>query len=326
MKWKDRLLSSSIPLEYEVAKILAKNNFAIDLDYSYVRLDNALEKEFSIDIKAGGYYPFNSAASIKIEVDLLVECKYRNPNVSWLFIEDVNIDEFSSFSLKGVIKMIDEFSEYTVKNGDFNLLNMKTCLKGIEVNVQNGEVHDIGIHHGVNQLTYCLPSLLQHHLFGSLVSHLDDIHPYIMCPILVTTADLRVLNRNFSIENLAQSERLEDISEEVPFLTLYSDVLPSFKEHCRNTFKNLLESDINKRYEYFKKLRKNDLYNVKTQRFSSLVSDPKSLLIDIQNGYGNDLFRETLICNIKYFPVLLKEIKNIISRNGKKLLKIKTES
>lgn len=325
MKWKDRLLSSSIPLEYEAAKVLSKSNFAINFDYSYIRLDNKLEKEFSIDIKAGGYYPFNINSSIKIEVDLLIECKYRNPNVSWLFIEDVNIDEFSNFSSKGVIKMIDEFSEYTIENGDFNLSNLKTCLKGIEINTQNGEVHDTGINHGINQLTYCLPSLLKQHLFGSLVGHLEDNHPYIICPILVTTADLRVLNQKFSIENLTKSESLEDISEEVPYLKFYSDVYPSFKEHCRNTFKNLLESDTDSRYEYFQELRKNDLDSLNLSKLENFISDPRSFLTDIQNSFSNDLFRETLICNFKYFPALLKEIRNIISVNGKKMKKIKFE-
>ena len=111
MKWKDRLLSSSFPLEYEVGKILTSNNFYVDYDYAYKRHDDTLEKEFSIDIKAGGYYPFEINSPVKINIDMLLECKYRNPNVSWLFFSDINISEFSNFSSKGAIKVIDEFSD-----------------------------------------------------------------------------------------------------------------------------------------------------------------------------------------------------------------------
>lgn len=322
MKWKDKLLSSSIPLEYEMAKILAKNKFSIDLDYSYKRYDNDLEKEFSIDIKACGYYPFNMSASIKLEFDLLIECKYRNPNVSWLFIEDVNIEEFTSFSSRGVVKLIDEFSGYTIKNRGSNLLDIRTCLKGVEINTQSGDVHDIGISHGINQLTYCLPQLVKQHIFGSLVGHLDDNHPYIVCPILITTADLRILNNNFSIASLNKSKSLDEISTEVPYLKFYSNVYPSFKEHCKNTFKGILDSDNKNRYEYFKNLRKNDLSKLIDRKAGNMNSNPELLLIELQNSFGNDLFKETLICNFKHFPTLLKEVKKQISSIGRNIKKL----
>jgi hypothetical protein len=55
-KWKAGLLSSSVPLEYEVAKILAKEAFAVSADYSYLRRDEqGIEKEFSCDIEATAY-------------------------------------------------------------------------------------------------------------------------------------------------------------------------------------------------------------------------------------------------------------------------------
>ena len=36
-KWESRLLSSSIPLEYEVAKVLSDLNFTVSFDYAYYR-------------------------------------------------------------------------------------------------------------------------------------------------------------------------------------------------------------------------------------------------------------------------------------------------
>jgi len=320
MKWKDRLLSSSIPLEYEIAKILSKYNFPVSFDYSYKRFDSDLEKEFSIDIRAIGSYPFSRTSSIKLDIDILIECKYRNPNVSWLFVKDLNKPDYSNFSIKGVIKVIDEFSEYNSTRHSSVMPLSETCLKGIEINTQNGEVHDIGITHGINQLVYCIPPLLKSNIFSSLVGNLADNHPYIICPILVTTADLRLLNPNFSIDMLTKSKSLDDISKEVPFLRMYSDVYPSFEEHCRNTFKDILDLDTQNRFEYFQKLRKYDLMDLKKNR--KIISTPKLFMLELQKGIGNDLFRETLVCNFKHFPRLLKELKQEFISIGRGLKKL----
>lgn len=322
MKWKDRLLSSSLPLEYEVGKILTQNNFFIDFDYAYKRYDNANEKEFSIDIKAGGYYPFETESSIKLSIDLLLECKYRNPNVSWLFVKDINIDNYSNFSSKGAIKLVDEFSEVHYKDRLNPFPICETCLKGMEVNTQNGEVHDKGIIHGINQLVYSIPSLLNRHINGALLDHLEDVFPYIICPILITTADLRILNNDFSIENLKETDSIEKISTEVPYLKIYSDVYPSFSEHCENIFKNIPNQHQQKQFDYFKKLRKIRVTEDGFPDIKKMYSRPDDLLIQLQNGIGNDIFRETIVCNIDHFPKLLEEIKTGIECVGENLIKI----
>lgn len=323
MKWKDRLLSSSLPLEYEIGKILTENNFFIDFDYSYKRLDNANEKEFSIDIKAGSYYPFDIESSIKLSIDLLLECKFRNPNVSWLFVKDINIDNYSNWSSKGAIKLIDEFSEVHYKDKLNPFPICKRCLKGMEVNTQNGEVHDKGIIHGINQLVYSMPSLINRYIRGTLGDNLEDIFPYIICPILVTTAELRILNEDFSIENLKKSSSLDEISKVVPFLKVYSDVYPSFSEHCVNTFKNIPNQHQQKQYDYFKKLRTTSFTDDGYPDISKMYSRPDYFLTELQNGIGNDIFRETLVCNIEHFPKMLEEIKTGIECVGENLIKIK---
>lgn len=321
MKWKDRLLSSSLPLEYEVGKILTNDNFYVDFDYSYKRYDNALEKEFSFDIKAGSFYPFEKDPEIQMTIDILIECKYRNPNMSWLFIKDINPEEFSNFSSKGVIKFIDEFTQMTSKNKYSDFPICETCLKGIEINTQNGEVHDVGITHGLNQLLYSIPVLLGDHIEGNLGDHLSEAYPYIICPILITTAELRILKDDFSIDKVKNAESIDDISVEVPFLKLYSDVYPSFKEHCKNIFKNIptYENHI-KRLDYLINLRK---AKFDEKGFPYLIYNrPEELLLGLKEGIGNDLFREILICNLKNLPELLEQIKAGINIIGEALEKI----
>jgi hypothetical protein len=323
MKWKDKLLSSSLPLEYEIGKILTNENFSIDFDYSYKRYDNALEKEFSFDIRAGGFYPFEMEARIQMTIDLMVECKYRNPNTSWLFIKDINPDEFSNFTQKGVIKFIDEFTNMTSSNQHCDFPICETCLKGMEINTQNGEVHDSGIIHGVNQLLYGIPLLLSSHIEGNLGLHLSEAYPHIICPILLTTADLRILNDEFSIESVKNAKSLDDISFEVPFLRLYSGVYPSLNEHCKNVFKDIPAYDDHlKRLDYLRILRETK-YLSKDKLPRIIYNKPDYLLLDLKEGLANNLLREVLVCNLKNFPELLKQIKTGITSIGEGLEEIK---
>jgi hypothetical protein len=304
LKWKDRLLSSSLPLEYEVGKILASKNYAIDFDYSYQRYDNKEEKEFSVDILASGFYPFKIESKIKLKVNLLIECKYRNPNVNWVFMNDLNIKFYSNYSSKGAMKVFDEFSQmHAMNRGKLNAINRK-CLKGVEVNFQNGDVHDTGILHGRNQLIYAVPSLLKSNIQSSLHTFLEDDYPFIICPILVTTSDLRILNNNFSIDKLQKTNSIDSISKEVPYLKLFFENYPSFEEHCINVFKDIPSNNQTKRLEYFRKLRRNN----GTFDFKKNYSDPDSLLDQLKNGISNEIFSEIIICSFKNFPLLLKEI------------------
>jgi hypothetical protein len=54
-KWKSNLLSTSLPLEYEVARTLVTKGFAVEADYTYGRdAESGQSKDFSVDILARG--------------------------------------------------------------------------------------------------------------------------------------------------------------------------------------------------------------------------------------------------------------------------------
>jgi hypothetical protein len=230
-KWKDKLLSSSIPLEYQVAKILASKNIRVSFDFAYQRLDEREEKDFSVDLKGFGFCPFKEESSIELIVEFLVECKYRNPNIKWLFLPDIHEGVSSHFSA-GPIKIIDEFSNYRLRNGFGSMLDhLDTCLKGVEVNLHTGDVHETGIVHGISQLTYGLTSIVKDHILSNLGTHIEDCYPTVICPILVTTAELFITNENFSIEKVMQSNNFNELVRPVDYLTLYSNPFASFKTH-----------------------------------------------------------------------------------------------
>lgn len=312
MNWKDKLLSSSLPLEYEVAKILTKNDFCVDFDYTYKRFDESDEKEFSTDIKASRFNPFEITKSRDtiLDLDLIIECKYRNPSIDWVFIPEINNDGFENFSRKGVLKVFDEFSGI---NSRYNCLcepYLETCLKGIEVNNKTGDAHDTGIRHGINQLLYSLPHLIYKHITSSLLDHIDDVHPFAICPILVTTANLRILNDDFSIEKLQSSEQLNDISEIVPYLKLHTIVNPSFDIHCSNIFEGIPSKQQLGRFNYFKVLRHQEFNIDNFPKLEDTYTSTSELLVKLQNGNADDLFSQSIICNLNSFPDLLNKIKD----------------
>lgn len=312
MNWKDKLLSSGVPLEYEIGKILAEKDFCVDFDYSYIRLDDSCEKEFSVDIRASRFNPFEITDSWDtiLDLDLMVECKYRNPSINWLFIPEINKDGFENFSERGVIKIFDEFSEVNSRFKCLGRLFSRTCLKGIEINQKTGDTHDTGIRHGINQLSYSLPHLIYEHINSSFHDHINDVHPFVICPILVTTAELRILKDDFSIQKLQTSENLDEISEIVSYLTFHTDTTPSFGAHCSNIFNDVPSKNNFERYNHFKELRyqKIDIKNI--PRLEDRYSSPADLLRNLQNGVLNGIFSQTIICNLKSFSELLDEIKS----------------
>ena len=160
-KWKDNLLSSSLPLEFNVAKILVSKGFWVNSDFAYARNDTGIVKDFSVDIEATAYPPFTDPNKIDASLTLLVECKYRSPNIKWLFMPEPNIGDFSPFTLGCTIRKIDEFSSYIIdenKTAEFDN-NFPISYKGTEIDFGNQSVHDNELKHGIAQLQYALPRL-----------------------------------------------------------------------------------------------------------------------------------------------------------------------
>jgi hypothetical protein len=113
-KWKSRLASSGVPLEFEAAKILAKKRFAVSADYTYARDDAGVVKDFSVDLEASGFTPFGNPNSITSSVSILVECKYRLPSTRWLFLPDPNY-YYTSLVVGHTLNAVYEFPRLNLR-------------------------------------------------------------------------------------------------------------------------------------------------------------------------------------------------------------------
>lgn len=189
---------------------------------------------------------------------------------------------------------------------------------------QSGEVHEKGIIHGSRQLIYAMLSLIYKHINASLYESPEECKPYIVCPILVTTADLRIFKKDFSIDSVNRAESLDDLSVSVPYLSYYSELDPGFFTHCKNIFKEIPNIHQQSKYKSLIEFRK-----MKYSTHSSpekYYSQPEHLVTDLTGGYSGDIFREILICNFTQLPKLLTEIQNQITKMGNSLEKISSKN
>lgn len=309
-KWKDKLLSSSLPLEFEVSKCFLKHKFEINRDYTYRRLDETLEKEFSIDLLAERHFPHEYESPTKFIFKTLVECKYRNPSIKWLFINksQTNNPEYEESLNRFYPGFLDQFSNKILSVNSASHLQLNDEFdKGVEVNLQTGDVHETGIFHGVKQLHYAFPVVLKEVVNSNLTWDFEETFPYALISILVTNAELRVVNEEFSTDLVQNSDRLEDFSIDVPYLIYINNTYPSFKRHVSNVFLNT--PNIGDQVKLNKLLQKRvEFLEVDEKTYSS--TDTDHFLNGIRIGYIDDSVQsdKVIICNINYLDQLLRDL------------------
>jgi len=308
-KWKSKLLSSSVPLEYEVARTLVKHRFAVNADYSYARNDEGIAKDFSVDLRATSYLP-TRGDNISGQVDLLVECKHRHRGNKWLFFPDPNHGDMSPFTLGCTIRAVDSFTPLFLPANCTVSFDQEAqmCIKGVEVDTANGNVTDAEIRRGMAQLQYALPGLLTDHI-GFTVNHSDDEkYPYFFCPILVTTSELLVANTDITIAAVEGASSLNDLGTSVPYLVTYLDCNPDFERHRQATCTHL------KQLARHPAIRNLDALRKAAGEYDFLLPSIQcSQLGDTGSSRYPNYFCQTVVCSLEHFSQLLVEIKAVVS-------------
>lgn len=215
-KWKDFLLKSSIPLEYEVKKLMDEYGCVSNYEFTYLREnENKVEHEFSYDIDAsyikGGHF-FN----------LMIECKYRDVTTNWIFTPENygGKDEVESYSF---LNPNDHFTQkHKFRRLDYEPL-APLCGKGIEIN-SNGQ-NPKSITQAINQLSYAMAEKVvsgMEHQIEKLLNTSEII--FYNIPIIVTTANLYRLKDNVTIQDVKDSNELSDVAIQEECLVLKGSV------------------------------------------------------------------------------------------------------
>ncbi len=313
-QWKDKLLSSSLPLEFEVAKLLVSKGFSVSSDFTYSRNDAGVNKDFSVDLHATAYLPFSNPNKITASLELLIECKYRNPKVTqWLFFPDPNKPDFSPITLGQTIHLVDEFSPYSVRKDavfDFEA-TLPCCYKGAEVNTNNSSVYDTEIKHGLAQLQYAIPRLIVDQIMHNVLGNSEDNKPFIFCSVLLTTAEIFIANKNMTIEEVEKASNLTDIAVKAPYLLLYSDYGPDFGLHCAQECQSLKNLDQLEQIKILESKRQN------SEEEAYSISYPSFIGLSLAQATRYELcryFTQLLVCSYAQFPQLIDKIKRVATQ------------
>ncbi|MDO8734685.1 MAG: hypothetical protein Q7K21_05970, partial [Elusimicrobiota bacterium] len=202
--WKDYLLKSSIPLEFEVKKFLDSRGCICDFEYSYLRLDeNSIPKEFSYDI---------DASYIRDEhfVELMIECKYRHQSTKWVFIPE-KYGGYQEVYPNSFMHPNDHFCRKKKfrYSSSFPIELASLCIKGIEINTSGHDTKSIS--HAVSQLSYAFSQKVvsgMEHQIEQLLGSSDFI--FYNVPVIVTTASLFRLKNDVSISAIQKSKELSE--------------------------------------------------------------------------------------------------------------------
>lgn len=321
-KWKSKLLSSGFPLEFQVAKILVSKGFSVNGDYTYSREDNGIVKDFSVDIEAIAYAPFTNPNKVSTDLSLLIECKYRDSrNTNWLFLPEINKPDYSRIILGHFMRIFDNFSEYQITKTPSLEEFANQCeyaYKATEIKFgSEPSVYDSEIKHGLSQLQYALPYSIKNHIYLTGLSPNEDNVPFIICPILVTTSKLIVLNKSIGIHEIENANSFESLGKEVPYLIIYQDYGPDFEKHSLNIFKEFEELYTHSGLQELEKIRENS--NFENHEFLYPTNICKGLATG-ERFFLNTYFTQFLVCNLDALPQLIDKIKEIvlnITRNKK---------
>lgn len=229
--WKDALLGTGLPLEYEVREHLSLLDCVASFEYSYFRPDERkIDRQFSYDIDASLIRPPHF-------VHFMVECKYRHPSVKWLFAPDQygGLDELEP---NGFMHAMDHFVKHSFLYGStFPRTVGPCCSKGVELT--KDDANDKAIRQAVSQLAFAsMPHVvdaIEHQVFRWLAG--DFI--FYCVPVIVTTARLHRLGDEVTIEAIQNASDIEDVSNEHDCIVLKHKVGVELRQYNHKTLQNL---------------------------------------------------------------------------------------
>jgi hypothetical protein len=218
MSWKDTLLSTGLPLEYSVRRVIENLGLIGSREFSYIRNnENGFQTEFSVDVHA---FQFDHMP-ISYWAEYLIECKYRRDGTQWIFIPEERFEDDGPSSCLSFVSL-DFWSEgiRMDKNLFDSLPDYKVVAKGCEVFGNDRKA--ASIEQAVHQLRYAVPNCIvealenfPHHLIGS------PNPVWNILPIIVTTSELWCLKDGTTIEDIRASDELSVVAENVDQLVLH---------------------------------------------------------------------------------------------------------
>ncbi|GBC60537.1 hypothetical protein DENIS_1494 [Desulfonema ishimotonii] len=306
MKWKDALLFSGMPLEFEAARLLISEGFNVNADFRYTWSDADALSNSGTDLHAKTDIPFSESGPPLSQMEILVDCKHRDPRAVGLFLPDLNPSGASPVSPGNTVRVIDQFSPCVVSSDalvSFEM-GMPVCYKGMEVNTDTGEVDESLFKQSLWQLQSPLPRLMTENIFLFLTGPVENNIPFLFCPVLLTTAPLFVMRKETALSQIENADQIEDVAVRTPYLIMSSGLSPDFKSTCveeSKQLRTLLRTD------------KAMAIEMKKARYYNSHFNLPFTIIDALNAseyyYLNHFFTQFFICSHTAFPEFVRVLK-----------------
>lgn len=301
--WKEVLLRSGVPLEYEVAQILAELGFEVDADFPYLRQDVGGEKEHSIDILGSHFLEVGKKKKESATIFALVECKYRSPEKKLLLFE-APPSQHGWTDARGAVQAYDEFVPFMLMGGTFHDLEdgYDVVYKGVEIHSNDAVERDF--RRSVEQLRYAAPVCLRRALDMTFFGHVADNQPWFFAKIIVTNAKLMILRNGVDVAKVQAASKLEDVAEEIGAAILYSEYGPDFERHFKGVFADAKEDFQEKAVEVERYLRDQnkgvDFLNSPTEKMRDLCSAQRSVCRELSTQF--------FVCHVDFVGGLVEGI------------------
>jgi hypothetical protein len=217
-----------------------------------------------------------------------------------------------------VLRGVDVFSPWFIpRTSDSFDEQIPSCYKGVEIEVNSGNVHDSEIRHGIAQLHFALPSIVATRIKGLTAEHPTDNLPFFFSAILVTNAPLVVARKRLSHAAVAQADDVSDLGRTVPYVSLHVETGPEFERHLAAQFRDL------------PLLLKHQEFQVVEQRRRragakgwQLPSGTAALLAAGTGWIGlNASFNHVIVCNATAFGKLVRRLLSEVDRVSNDLKK-----
>ncbi len=316
-KWKDHLLKTSLPLEYLVAEKLSELKYGIQGEYHYLRPnEQSIPTEFSIDIWAVNNL-FKRNIGFWAIINYLIECKYCHEGIKWLFAPLTKTATEHLFDIS-VIHTLDKLCTRQIfdKRPIWNIINQfPLCFKGVELLPNDATVQNI--ERGRSQLRYGIPRLAIHLSETQMMIFNDeDLHVEFICPILVTTADLFVLNKGLKLKKFKNANDINDIAYKVPAI-----ILTNPYSHIFQDYTNKIISDFHKKSPS----AKDRLEQIETLVIK-ITGEGENRTYNWSSIFFDWDIRETsqriLVVNYDSLETILKLIRNSVIKSGRSLTQV----
>jgi hypothetical protein len=216
--WKDHLLSSGLPLEYSVSRIIEELVNWQPGEFKYERKDpEGIAKVFSVDVHSS-----HIDTERNFWLEALVECKYRHDGTRWIFTPR-EYDPLFGRDFNDLFVTLDQCCTDRELNKDFvNKFRSRYPLCGKGIELLPGDANPKTIEQAVQQLRYAVIAKSLNAIVHQVDNLLGTPPPlFVIVPIIVTTSELWRLRPGTTVEDVRRAAEIQDVADTHDIVVLH---------------------------------------------------------------------------------------------------------